>query len=88
MILALAIQKVGSDSRASVKNNIRKVANGPGETIEPGEWAKAVKLVAEGKDVNYEGAAGDHEFDKNGDVPGVFGHFEVQMGNSFKQIKD
>jgi branched-chain amino acid transport system substrate-binding protein len=88
MILALAIQKGGSDSRASVKNNIRKVANGPGETIEPGEWAKAVKLIAEGKDVNYEGAAGGHEFDKNGDVPGVFGHFEVQMGNSFKQIKD
>ena len=25
----------------------------PGETIYPGEWEKAKKLIAEGKDINY-----------------------------------
>ena len=33
MILALAIQKGGSDDRASVKANIRKVANAPGVEV-------------------------------------------------------
>ncbi|MEE2744252.1 MAG: ABC transporter substrate-binding protein [Bdellovibrionota bacterium] len=87
MILALAIQKGGSDDRATVKANIRAVSKAPGEIIEPGEWKKAVELIAAGKDINYNGAAGDHELDKNGDVPGVFGEFVVQMGNSFKQVK-
>ena len=87
MILALAIQKGGSDDRASVKANIRKVANAPGVEVGPGDWAKAIKLISEGKEINYQGAAGANEFDKNGDVAGVFGHFVVQMGNSFKEIK-
>jgi len=87
MILALAIQKGGSADRASVKANIRKVANAPGVEVGPGDWGKAIKLISEGKEINYQGAAGANEFDKNGDVAGVFGHFVVQMGNSFKQIK-
>jgi branched-chain amino acid transport system substrate-binding protein len=87
MILALAIQKAGSDDRAKVQANIRSVANAGGEIIEPGEWAKALNAISSGKDINYNGAAGEHEIDKNGDVPGVFGHFTVQMGNTFKQVK-
>lgn len=41
--------------------------------IRPGEWAKAKELIDAGKDVNYEGASGNVDFDANGDVGGVFG---------------
>ena len=33
-----------------------------------GEFKKAFQLLNQGKDINYEGAAGSVDFDKNGDV--------------------
>jgi ABC-type branched-subunit amino acid transport system substrate-binding protein len=54
----------------NVRNNLRFVANPPGETIIAGVdgLKKALKLLKEGKDINYEGAAGSVDFDKYGDV--------------------
>lgn len=85
MLIALAIEKAGTTDREAVKNALREVANAPGEVVGPGEWAKAVQLIGEGKDINYEGAAGSHEFDANGDVAGYIGKFVVD-GDSYKQI--
>jgi branched-chain amino acid transport system substrate-binding protein len=48
--------------------------------VGPGDWAKAVSLIKAGKDINYSGAAGDHEFDGNGDVGGVFSEWTVKGG--------
>jgi branched-chain amino acid transport system substrate-binding protein len=62
-----------------------QVASAPGEVILPGEWEKAKKLIAAGQDINYQGAAGDHEFDENGDVPGVYGLFGVN-GDTLKLV--
>jgi branched-chain amino acid transport system substrate-binding protein len=85
-LLALAIQKNGKDGREGVSKALREVATGPGETIYPGEWEKAVKLLAEGKDINYEGASGSHEFDEAGDVPGVIIEMVVE-GKGFKEVR-
>lgn len=72
-LMALAIEKAGAADRSKIGPALREVANAPGEVIRPGEWAKAKQLIAEGKDVNYEGASGNVDFDENGDVGGVFG---------------
>jgi len=77
-LLSLAIEKAGSADRGKISKALREVATAPGEIILPGEWAKAKKLIAEGKDINYQGASGDLEFDANGDVPGVYGLFGVK----------
>ncbi|MGD1986134.1 MAG: ABC transporter substrate-binding protein [Desulfobacterales bacterium] len=53
---------------ANIRDNLRVVANPPGEVIKPGEFKKAFDLIKQGKAVNYEGAAGAVDFDKNGDV--------------------
>jgi branched-chain amino acid transport system substrate-binding protein len=79
-LLALAIEKNGSNKREGVAAALREVALAPGETILPGEWEKAKKLLAEGKDINYEGASGPHEFDAAGDVPGVIVETMVKDG--------
>jgi len=79
-VIALAAQKAGSTDPEAIRDNLRDVANPPGETVLPGEWAKAVKLLADGKDINYEGAAGSVDFDENGDVPGTIGHWAIQDG--------
>jgi len=53
-----------------IRDNLREIANPPGETIIPGvaSLQKAIELLKEGKAINYEGSAGAVDFDKNGDV--------------------
>jgi len=82
MLIALAAQAAGSPDRTALRDNLRKVANAPGEIVGPGDWAKAVALLKAGKDINYEGASGSHEFDSKGEVAGVFAEYNVQ-GNKF-----
>ncbi|MEO9337293.1 ABC transporter substrate-binding protein [Mesorhizobium sp. SB112] len=84
-MIALAIEKLGKDSREGLSAALREVSSEPGEVILPGEWEKAKKLIAEGKDINYEGAAGSHEFDENGDVPGNVIEMVVE-GKGFKEV--
>ena len=78
MILMLGIEKAGSTDGAAVRDGMRAVANAPGEIVGPGEFAKAKELLAAGKDINYEGAAGAQDFDENGDVAGTFEHWEIK----------
>ncbi len=52
----------------NIRDNLRHVANPPGEIIKPGEFKKAFTLLEHGKPINYEGAAGSVDFNQNGDV--------------------
>lgn len=52
----------------NIRDNLRYVANPPGEVIKPGEFKKAFELLSQKKDINYEGASGAVDFDENGDV--------------------
>ena len=52
----------------NIRDNLRYVANPPGEVIKPGEFKKAFELLNQKKDINYEGASGAVDFDDNGDV--------------------
>ena len=71
-MMALAIEKAGAADRAKIKDALRAISDGKGEVVRPGEWAKAKKLIADGTDINYEGASGSADFDENGDVSGLF----------------
>ena len=85
-LMALAIEKAGGD-KTKMAAALREVSSAPGEPIMAGEWAKAKKLIAEGKDIDYKGAAGDHEFDANGDVPGNYAFFKVS-GTTYEAIAE
>jgi branched-chain amino acid transport system substrate-binding protein len=78
MLIALAAQMAGSSDRTAIRDNLRKVANAPGVIVGPGQWAKAVAAIKAGKDINYEGASGSHEFDAKGEVAGVFAEYQVE----------
>jgi branched-chain amino acid transport system substrate-binding protein len=80
MIFALAATKAKSGEPRRIRDAIRQVANAPGERVLPGDFAKAKKLLEEGKDVHYIGAAGPQDFDKNGDVAGTCAHWEIEGG--------
>ncbi|MEQ6887398.1 ABC transporter substrate-binding protein [Halomonas sp. CS7] len=79
-LLALAIEQHGSAEREGLNEALRSVASAPGEVILPGEWEKAVELIAAGTEINYEGASGTHEFNANGDVPGVVLEMVIEDG--------
>ena len=80
MLLALAIEAAGSNDRKLIAAALRKVANAPGEKIGPGQFAKAKELIAAGKDIDYDGAAGPAEFDERGEVDGVIAEYIVKGG--------
>lgn len=84
-LLALAIEQNGTADREGLSEALRAVATAPGEVILPGEWAKAVDLIAQGVDINYEGAAGLAEFDAAGDVPGAIVEMAVE-GGTFVEV--
>ncbi|WP_104203280.1 ABC transporter substrate-binding protein [Billgrantia saliphila] len=81
-LLALAIEQNGSAEREGLSEALRAVASEPGEVVLPGEWEKALELIAAGEEINYEGASGRHEFDDNGDVPGIVVEMTVE-GSEF-----
>jgi branched-chain amino acid transport system substrate-binding protein len=84
-LLALAVQQHGSADREGLAEALREVASAPGEKILPGEWSKAVELIAAGTDIDYDGAGGPLDFDEHGDVPGTIVYLTVQNGEFVEQ---
>jgi len=84
-LIALAAQRAGSTDPDAIRNALPEVANTPGAVIKPGPigrgpyegggFKKAVDLIAEGEDIDYEGAAGPIEF--NADRDNVRGAIEI-----------
>ncbi|MBM3559148.1 MAG: amino acid ABC transporter substrate-binding protein [Alphaproteobacteria bacterium] len=72
-LLALAIEAAGAAEGPKIRDALRRVAGAPGETVGPGDWARAKALIRAGTDIDYAGAAGSQDFDAAGDVPGSFG---------------
>ena len=68
VILALAIEHADSDDPVAIRDSLRAVANAPGEKVGPADVARALNLIRSGQDIDYVGAAGDQDFDENGDV--------------------
>ena len=84
-LLILAMQAGGSADRSSIANYVMGVANAPGEKIYPGEIGKALKLLKDGKQVNYEGAT-NVEFSDVGEASGSYKELEIG-GGKFNTIQ-
>jgi len=80
--LALAIEKTLVSGHPvngrSIRDQLRSVANVPGQVVTVGEWSEAKSLISRGEEVNYNGAGSVLEFDVNGDTPGPVGLWRVQ----------
>lgn len=74
-LIILAMQAAGSAERSAIQKNIMAVANAPGEKIMPGELAKALKILADGGQVDYDGAIGV----KLDEVGETFGSYKEQI---------
>lgn len=83
VLVALAAAKAGTTTdAAAIRDALRDVANAPGEVVGPGRdgIARAMQLIADGQDINYEGTAGNVDIDENGDVFGSIEIWQVSGG--------
>ena len=84
-LIALAAQAGGSADRKTIQANILNVANAPGEKINPGELGKALQILKDGGQVDYQGATGV-ELTDIGETPGVYKE-QVINGGAYEVIK-
>lgn len=69
-LIALAMAQAGANTPAAVVANLRAVSRpdtATPTTILPGEFAQALAAIAAGEDMDYQGAAGNIDFDAAGD---------------------
>ena len=78
-LMILAMQAAKSSDPKVWKDKVLEVANGPGEPILPGDIAKGLELLAEGKPVDYVGATGVNLIGP-GESAGVYREIEFKGG--------
>lgn len=78
-LFLLAMQAAGSQDPAEYGPMITEVANAPGEAILPGELAKGLQILADGGDIDYQGATGV-ELVGPGESAGRYRMVEVEAG--------
>ena len=78
-LIVLAMQAGESTDKSSIASNIMNVANGPGEKIMAGELSKGLKLLADGKSIDYQGAT-DVSFTDVGEAFGLFIEKGIENG--------
>lgn len=77
------ITDAGQVTGSVIRDQLRPVANPPGEEVIIGSQegiTKAMKLIKDGKDINVTGSAGPGDFDKRGDVVTPYEIWDVSDG--------
>lgn len=78
-LMLLAMQAAGSSDPKVYKDKVMEVANAPGEPILPGELAKGLELLKEGKDIDYVGGSAV-EFVEPGESAGTYREVDFKDG--------
>ena len=86
--IALAAESAGATDGAAIRDRLRSVASAPGERALAGPEgvAEALRIVRDGGEVDYEGAAATLDWDANGDL--VRGHVGVWRYTADERIED
>ncbi|QIE55718.1 ABC transporter substrate-binding protein [Pikeienuella piscinae] len=78
-LIMLAMEAAGSTDSAAFKDKVMEVANAPGEQIQPGELAKALKIIRDGGDIDYVGASAV-ELIEPGESAGNYREIKIEDG--------
>ena len=70
VVLALAAQAAGRLEGAAIRDRLRAVGSSPGTIVNAGPRgvADALRILADGGEIDYEGASGSMDWDGNGDL--------------------
>ena len=67
-VLALANAAAGENTGSAIRDEMRNVANSPGQEVTPSNLAEGLEMAAAGNEINYQGAASAIAFDDAGDI--------------------
>lgn len=73
--MMLAAELADVNTGEGIRDNLRAVTNEPGEEVS--DPCTAIAMIREGKEINYQGASGNVEFDENGDLAGSYDVWQV-----------
>jgi neutral amino acid transport system substrate-binding protein len=75
-LLALSAQAAKANTGEAIQSKLREVSNPPGEEVS--DVCKALDLLRQGKQINYQGASSNVDVDANGDVIGIYDVWTVK----------
>ena len=86
--IALAAQAAGSVDGAAIRDQLRAIGAAPGETVIAGPEgvARALERLADGGEVDYEGASVSLDWDEHGDL--LRGHIGIWRFTRDERIED
>jgi branched-chain amino acid transport system substrate-binding protein len=84
VILAIAHAK-GEATGTAIRDHVRKISQGPGVKVESA--VEGLRLLGQGKAVNYEGASGPCDFTEIGDIMDTKFRYEQAEKGKFKLLK-
>ena len=84
-IVALTIAKAKEATGQAMRDNVRKITQGEGQKVSSA--VEGLKLLAEGKEINYEGASGPCDFTDFGDILDCKFRYVKVEGGKFKFVK-
>ncbi len=83
-LVALAIAKAGTASGVAIHDNVRRISQGTGEKVS--DPVAGLRLLAAGKEINYEGASGPCDFTPTGDIVSCKFLFQVAENQRNKTL--
>ncbi len=84
-LIAMAMAVGKGDTGTVIKDNVRKVSQGGGERVETA--VDGLKLIADGKKVDYDGASGPCDFTDIGDITDAKFRYEQVKGGKITLLK-
>ena len=86
--LALAAQAAGQSDGAAIRDRLRQIGSSPGRVVNAGPQgvAAALRILAEGGEIDYQGVSGSMDWDANGDLRS--GHIGIWRFTMDEQIEE
>jgi len=84
-LVCLTIAKAKEASGTALRDNVRKISQGSGMKVYTA--VDGLKALAEGKEINYEGASGPCDFTDIGDITDCKFRYQQAAGGKFKFLK-
>jgi branched-chain amino acid transport system substrate-binding protein len=84
-LMALAIEAAGEASGNAIKDNVRKISQGDGMSVD--SITAGLKALRDGQAINYTGASGPCDFTDIGDILDTGFRYEVVEDGKFKTLK-
>ena len=84
-LVSLAIAKANAATGTAIRDNVRKISQGGGAKVYSA--VEGLKLLAQGKEINYEGASGSCDFTDIGDIIDCKFRYNKVTGGKFVLLK-